>query len=88
MDLSIGLPGALADCIAFKRSNLYERFEGGLLKKGLVLFCNNAYIYTCYMATHFRTFHQVPRMIIIISILTFVFESSAHFDNLFQGGEF
>ena len=31
LDLSIGLPGASSDCIAFEGSNLYERFEGGLL---------------------------------------------------------
>jgi hypothetical protein len=53
LDLSIGLPGALSDCIAFKGSNLYERLERGLLKNGLVLFGNNAYLNTRYMATPF-----------------------------------
>jgi hypothetical protein len=52
-DLLIRLPGASSDCIAFEASNLYERLEGGLLKKGLVLFGNNAYLNTCYMATTF-----------------------------------
>jgi hypothetical protein len=53
LDFSIGLPGASSDCISFEASNLYERLEGGLLKKGLVLFSNNAYLKTCYMATPF-----------------------------------
>jgi hypothetical protein len=49
LDLSIGLPGASSDCIAFEGSDLYERLEGGLLKNGLVLFCDNAYLNTRYM---------------------------------------
>jgi hypothetical protein len=53
LDLSIGLPGASSDCIAFEASNMYARFEGGLLKKGLVLFGDNAYLNTRYMATPF-----------------------------------
>ncbi len=89
LDFLIGLPGTSSDCIAFEGSNLYERLEGNLLKKGLVLFGDNAYLNTRYMATPLpNAFHQVPRMIIIIFILEFVFELSAHLDNLFQGGEF
>ena len=53
LDLSIGLPGASSDCIAFEGSDLYERLEGGLLKNGLVLYGDNAYINTRYMATPF-----------------------------------
>jgi hypothetical protein len=53
LDLSIGLPGALSDCIALEGSNLYERLEGGLLKNGLVLFGDNAYLNTRSMATPF-----------------------------------
>jgi hypothetical protein len=53
LDLLIGLPGASSDCIAFEASNLYERLEGGLLKKGLVLFGDNAHLNTRYMATLF-----------------------------------
>ncbi len=53
LDLSIGLPGASSDCIAFEGSDLYERLEGGLLKNGLVLFGDNAYLNTHYMATPF-----------------------------------
>ena len=41
------------DCIAFEGSALYERLEGRLLKNGLVLHGDNAYINTRYMATPF-----------------------------------
>ncbi len=53
LDLLIRLPGASSDCIAVEASNLYERLEGGLLKKGLVLFGDNWYLNTRYMATPF-----------------------------------
>ena len=48
-----GLPGAFLDCIAFEGSDLYERLEGGILKNGLVLYGDNTYINTRYMATPF-----------------------------------
>ena len=35
---------------------MYERLEGGLLKNGLVLFDDNAYLNTHYMATPFPNF--------------------------------
>ena len=53
LDLSIGLPGASSDCIEFEGSDLYERLKDGLLKNGLVLFSDNAYLNTRYMATPF-----------------------------------
>ena len=53
LDISIGLPGASSDCIAFEGSDLYERLEGWILKNGLVLFGDNAYINTRYMTTPF-----------------------------------
>jgi len=53
LDISIGLPGASSDCIVFERSDLYKRLEGGILKNGLVLYGDNAYINTRYMATPF-----------------------------------
>jgi hypothetical protein len=53
LDFSIGLPGALSDCISFEASNLYERLEGGLLKNGLVLFGNSVYLNMRYMAMPF-----------------------------------
>ena len=51
LDISIGLPGASS--IAFEGSDLNERLEGGILKNGLVLYGDNAYINTRYMATPF-----------------------------------
>ena len=53
LDILIGLLGASLDCIAFEGSDLYKRLEGGLLKNGLVLYGDNAYINTRYMATPF-----------------------------------
>ncbi len=53
LDFSIGLPGTSLDCMAFKGSDLYKQLEGGLLKKGLVLFGDNAYLNTNYMVTSF-----------------------------------
>ena len=89
MDLLIGLPGALSDCIAFKESNLYERLEGGLLKNRLVLFGDNAYHNTHYMAMPFPNVSSGSNDdYTYFSILRFVFESSAPLDNLFHGGEF
>jgi hypothetical protein len=53
LDLLIGLPGASSDCITFEASDLYERLEGGLLKKGVVQFGDKVYLNTRYMATPF-----------------------------------
>ncbi len=53
LDFLIGLPGASSDCITFEGNDLFERLEGGLLKKGLVLFGNNAYLNTRYVAMPF-----------------------------------
>jgi len=51
LDFSIVYGGASSDCIAFEASNLWKRLEKGLLKPGLVLFGDNAYLNTPYMAT-------------------------------------
>ena len=51
LDISIAYGGSSSDCIAFERSELFERCENGLLKNGLVLFGDNAYLNTDYMAT-------------------------------------
>ena len=53
LDTSIGLPGASLNCIVFEGSDLYERLEGSLLKNGLVLYGDSAYINTGNMATPF-----------------------------------
>ena len=51
LDVSIKLGGASADCLAFEASDLFRRLEGGLLRPGLVLFGDNAYLNSPYMAT-------------------------------------
>ena len=50
-DISIGYGGSSSDCLAFERSELFERCEAGLMKNGKVLFGDNAYLNTHYMAT-------------------------------------
>ena len=88
LDLSIGLLGASSDCIPFEGSNLYERLEGGLLKNGLVLFGDNVYLNTRYMATPFPNISSGSKDDYNFSILRFVFESSVLLEYLFRGGEF
>lgn len=53
LDISIKYGGSAADCIAFEASDLYTRLERGLLAPGLVLFGDNAYLNTAFMATPF-----------------------------------
>ena len=50
--------GASSDCLAFVASELHTRLENGLMKKDgekerFVLFGDNAYLNTSYMATPF-----------------------------------
>jgi len=51
LDISIGYGGSSSDCLAFERSELFDRCEAGLMKNGKVLFGDNAYLNTKYMAT-------------------------------------
>jgi hypothetical protein len=51
LDVSIGYGGSSSDCLAFERSDLFDRCEAGLMKNGKVLFGDNAYLNTQYMAT-------------------------------------
>ena len=53
LDLSIKCGGSSSDCLAFEANNLYSRLSIGLLAPGLVLFGNNAYINSSFMATPF-----------------------------------
>ena len=48
LDISFGYGGSSSDCLAFERSELFERCEGGLMKNGKVLFDDNAYLNTEY----------------------------------------
>ncbi len=51
--MSIDYGGTSSDCLAIEASDLYRRLENGLLANGLVLFGDNAYLNTKYMATPF-----------------------------------
>ena len=51
LDILIASGGASSDCLAFERSKLYDRCENGLMKNGKVIFSDNAYLNTQYMAT-------------------------------------
>lgn len=51
LDISITTGAATSDCLAFEGSKLFQRLEGGLLKPGLVIFADNAYLNTSYMAS-------------------------------------
>lgn len=56
LDISIGHPASTADYLCFKTSGLYESLEkeANFLAPGLVLFGDNAYVNTTYMATPFK----------------------------------
>ena len=51
LDMSITYGGSSSDCLAFEASDLYKRLENGLLRSGLVLFGDNAYLNSNVMAT-------------------------------------
>ncbi len=51
LDLSITQGASAADCLAFENSELYKRLQKGLLDDDLVLFGDNAYINSIFMAT-------------------------------------
>ena len=51
LDISITYGGSSSNCLAFENSNLHKRLEQGLLWSGYVIFCDNAYFNTSYMAT-------------------------------------
>lgn len=53
LDISIKYGAATSDCLAFEASDLFNRLESGLLAPGLVLFGDNAYLNSSYMATPF-----------------------------------
>lgn len=53
LDMSIIYPGSTSDCLAFEGMTLFSDLEGGILRPGLCLFGDNAYINTLFMATPF-----------------------------------
>jgi hypothetical protein len=51
LDISVAYGTLAADCVAFEASDLYAKLEDGLLHDGYVLFGDNVYLNTSYMAT-------------------------------------
>ena len=72
----------------FEGSDLYERLESGLLKNGLVLYGNNAYINTRYMATPFPNVVSGSKNDYNFFSLSCASVSSAPLDNWSAGGEY
>ena len=60
LDLSIAYGASAADCVAFEASDLYARLENGLLRDGLVLFGDNAYLNSAFMATPYSNVSGNP----------------------------
>ena len=66
LDVSIIYGGSTADCLAFEGSDLYKRLENGLMKKDFngqhpyVLFGDNAYLNSSYMATPYPNVANNP----------------------------
>jgi hypothetical protein len=50
LDIAITYGGSSSDCLAFEASDLHTKLEEGLLADGLVIFGDNAYLNTKYMA--------------------------------------
>jgi DDE superfamily endonuclease len=56
IDVDIRNPGSMSDYLMFLRSSLHDKLEeDGFLKEGLVLYGDNAYVNTSYMATPFKS---------------------------------
>ncbi len=51
LDISVVYSASAADCVTFEASDLHARLEDGLLQNGFVLFGNNAYLNSIFMAT-------------------------------------
>ncbi|KAL3786233.1 hypothetical protein HJC23_002484 [Cyclotella cryptica] len=51
LDISITHGASAADCLAFENSELYKRLQKGVLAEDLILFGDNAYINSIFMAT-------------------------------------
>lgn len=60
LDISIVCGGVLSDCMAFA-SDLFRQLEDGLLHKSLVLFGDNAYLNSHFMATPYPNVSSVSK---------------------------
>ena len=67
LDISIKYGGASSDCLSFEASELYSRLENGLMHQDgdvrFVLFGDNAYLNTAYMATPFANVAGDPNRV-------------------------
>ena len=54
LDVVLGHPGSASDFTVWQMCSLRDRMEAGLLSQGLVIYADNAYINTPYMATPFK----------------------------------
>ncbi len=61
LDLSITYGGASSDVLAFENSELFKLLEKGLLLKDLVLFGDNVYLNSSYMATPYPNTSGGPK---------------------------
>ena len=62
LDLSMGHPATTSDFLAFSTSSIYYKVkEKGFLDDGLVLYGDNAYVATDYMATPYRNIRSGPK---------------------------
>jgi hypothetical protein len=60
LDISVVYGASAADCVAFEASDLHARLEDGLLKNGYILFGNNAYLNSFFMATPYSNVSGNP----------------------------
>ena len=51
LDISITYGGSSSDLLAHEASDLWKQLEDGILRPGLVLYGDNAYLNSCYMVT-------------------------------------
>lgn len=61
LDISIIYGGSSSDCLAFEKSSLHSRLQDGVLKEGLCLFGDNAYINSMFMATPYSNVKEGSR---------------------------
>jgi len=61
LDISIIYGGSSSDVLAFEKSNLHNRLKDGLLRDGLCLFGDNAYLNSSFMATPYSNLSHGAR---------------------------
>jgi hypothetical protein len=61
LDISITHGGVSSDLLSFENSTLFKHLESGALAKGYVLFGDNAYLNTLFMATPYPNTNGGPK---------------------------